>query len=407
MTNNLPKKNKSDILIYQSEDGQTRIDVQLIDETVWLTQKLMAELFQVKIPTINEHIKNIYSEGELVPEATIRKFRIVQKEGKRDVERLIDFYNLDVIISVGYRVRSHRGTQFRIWATQRLKEYLIKGFVMDDERLKNPGQIDYFDELLERIRDIRASERRFYQKITDIYATSMDYDPNSEITQNFFASVQNKLHWAIHGHTAAELISKRVDANKPNMGLTAWKGGIVRKGDVSIAKNYLTEQEISDLNLIINQYLDFAEFQARRHQAMYMKDWAGRLDDFLHVNRLNILETAGKITAQQAKEIAETEYEKFSLIIGIRNDIKNKNSIEDFAIAYKQIIIKAKLMSVNNNIVLFRIPRFTNKVFYPYNFEMNTDVRSFNNVIDALAKENNLRTIDLKSDVFIDMNKNF
>jgi hypothetical protein len=311
MTNNLPKKNKSDILIYQSEDGQTRIDVQLINETVWLTQKLMAELFQLKIPTINEHIRNIYSEGELVPEATIRKFRIVQKEGKRDVERLIDFYNLDVIISVGYRVRSHRGSQFRIWATQRLKEYLIKGFVMDDERLKNPGQIDYFDELLERIRDIRASERRFYQKITDIYATSIDYDPNSEITQNFFASVQNKLHWAIHGHTAAELISKRVDSKKPNMGLTAWKGGIVRKGDVSIAKNYLTEQEISDLNLIINQYLDFAEFQARRHQAMYMKDWAGRLDDFLHVNRLNILETAGKITAQQAKELAESEYEKF------------------------------------------------------------------------------------------------
>lgn len=311
MTDNLPET-QSDILIYQSEDGQTRIDVQLIDETVWLTQKLMAELFQVKIPTINEHIKNIYSEGELVSEATIRKFRIVQKEGKRDVERLIDFFNLDVIISVGYRVRSHRGTQFRIWATQRLKEYLIKGFVMDDERLKNPGQIDYFDELLERIRDIRASERRFYQKITDIYATSMDYDPNSEITQNFFASVQNKMHWAIHSHTAAELISKRADANKPNMGLTAWKSGVVRKGDVDIAKNYLTEQEISDLNLIINQYLDFAEFQARRHQPMHMKDWAQRLDDFLQVNRLNILETTGKISAQQAKEIAETEYEKFS-----------------------------------------------------------------------------------------------
>ena len=236
---------------------------------------------------------------------------MVSTEGKRDVERLIDFYNLDVIISVGYRVRSHRGTQFRIWATQHLKEYLIKGFVMDDERLKNPGQIDYFDELLERIRDIRASERRFYQKITDIYATSMDYDPNSEITHNFFASVQNKMHWAIHGHTAAELVSMRADANKTNMGLTAWKGGVVRKGDVGIAKNYLTEQELSDLNLIVNQYLDFAEFQARRHQPMYMSDWAQRLDDFLQVNRLNILETAGKITAQQAKELAETEYEKF------------------------------------------------------------------------------------------------
>jgi hypothetical protein len=298
----------------------------------------MAELFQLKIPTINEHIRNIYSEGELVPEATIRKFRIVQKEGKRDVERLIDFYNLDIIISVGYRVRSHRGTQFRIWATQRLKEYLIKGFVMDDERLKNPDQIDYFDELLERIRDIRASERRFYQKITDIYATSMDYDPNSEITHNFFASVQNKLHWAIHGHTAAELISKRADANKPNMGLTAWKGGVVRKGDVDIAKNYLTEQEISDLNLIINQYLDFAEFQARRHQAMYMKDWVGRLDDFLHVNRLNILETAGKITAQQAKEIAETEYEKFS----DRRRLEQDQLQSDFDKMVKQIEDKTR-----------------------------------------------------------------
>ena len=291
MADNLPET-QSEILIYQSQDGQTHIDVRLIDETVWLTQKLMAELFQVKIPTVNEHIKNVYFEGELAPEATIRKFRIVQKEGRRNVERLIDFYNLDVIISVGYRVRSHRGTQFRIWATQRLREYLIKGFVMDDERLKHPGQIDYFDELLERIRDIRASERRFYQKITDIYATSMDYDPNSEITQTFFAAVQNKLHWAIHGHTAAELIAQRVDANRPNMGLTVWKGTIVRKGDVGIAKNYLTEQEISDLNLIVNQYLDFAEFQARRHTSpMVMKDWVRRLDEFLQVNRLSILES--------------------------------------------------------------------------------------------------------------------
>lgn len=305
-------QNQSDILIYQSEDGQTHIDVRLADETVWLTQKLMAELFQVKVPTINEHIKNLYSEGELSPEATIRKFRIVQKEGRRDVERLTDFYNLDVIISVGYRVRSHRGTQFRIWATQRLKEYLIKGFVMDDERLKNPGQMDYYDELLERIRDIRASERRFYQKITDIYSTSIDYDPNAEITKDFFASVQNKMHWAIHGHTAAELISERADSNKPNMGLTAWKGHIVRKGDVGIAKNYLTEHEITDLNLIVNQYLDFAEFQARRHQPMYMKDWVKRLDEFLKVNRLNILETVGKISAQQAKEFAEAEYDKFN-----------------------------------------------------------------------------------------------
>lgn len=338
MTDNLPET-QSNILIYQSEDGQTRIDVQLIDETVWLTQKLMAELFQKNVRTINEHIKNIFSEGELDPESTIRKFRIVQKEGHRNVERLIDYYNLDIIISVGYRVRSHRGTQFRIWATQRLREYLIKGFVMDDERLKHPGQIDYFDELLERIRDIRASERRFYQKITDIYATSMDYDPNSEITQTFFATVQNKMHWAIHGHTAAELISERADANKPNMGLTVWKGAVVRKGDVGIAKNYLTEQEISDLNLIVNQYLDFAEFQARRHQPMYMTDWARRLDDFLEVNRLNILDTAGKITAQQAKEIAEVEYEKFSKLRRLEQDQRQS----DFDKMVKQIEDKTRI----------------------------------------------------------------
>jgi hypothetical protein len=338
MTNNLPKKNKSDILIYQSEDGQTRIDVQLIDETVWLTQKLMAQLFQTTKQNISLHIQNILKEGELSPDATVKDFLTVQKEGNRNVSRRIDFYNLDMIISVGYRIKSHIATRFRQWATQRLKEYLIKGFAMDDERLKNPGQIDYFDELLERIRDIRASERRFYQKITDIYATSMDYDPNSEITQNFFASVQNKLHWAIHGHTAAELITKRADANKPNMGLTAWKGGVVRKGDVDIAKNYLTEQEISDLNLIINQYLDFAEFQARRHQPMHMKDWAQRLDDFLHVNRLNILGTAGKITAQQAKEIAETEYEKFS----DRRRIEQDQRQSDFDKMAKQIEDKTR-----------------------------------------------------------------
>ncbi|MDA3898559.1 MAG: virulence RhuM family protein [Desulfobacteraceae bacterium] len=264
---------------------------------------------------------------------------MVQKEGQRNVERLIDFYNLDVIISVGYRVRSHRGTQFRIWATQRLREYLIKGFVMDDERLKNPGQIDYFDELLERIRDIRASERRFYQKITDIYATSMDYDPDSEITKTFFAIVQNKMHWAIHGHTAAELISERADANKPNMGLTAWKGAIVRKGDVGIAKNYLTEQEIGDLNLIVNQYLDFAEFQARRQQPMYMKDWAVRLDDFLQVNRLNILETAGNITALQAKSLADAEYKKFSKLRRLEHDQHQS----DFDKMVKQIEDKTRI----------------------------------------------------------------
>ncbi len=334
MTENLPEK-QSEILIYQTDDGRVKLDVRLENETLWLTQQKMADLFQTTKQNIGQHLKNIFEEGELKQDSVVKKFFTTAADGK---QYNTNFYNLDAIISVGYRVKSLIATRFRIWATQRLKEYLIKGFVMDDERLKNPGQIDYFDELLERIRDIRASERRFYQKITDIYATSMDYDPNSEITQNFFASVQNKLHWAIHGHTAAELISKRADADKPNMGLTAWKGGIVRKGDVSIAKNYLTEEEISDLNLIINQYLDFAEFQARRHQAMYMTDWAGRLDEFLQVNRLNILETVGKITAQQAKELAETEYDKFS----DRRRLEHDQRQSDFDKMVKQIEDKSR-----------------------------------------------------------------
>jgi hypothetical protein len=331
--------NHSEIILYQTNDGQSHIDVRLQDETVWLSQRLMADLFQVKVPTINEHIKNIYSEGELVPEGTIRKYRIVQKEGSRIVERLIDYYNLDIIISVGYRVRSLRGTQFRIWATQRLREYLIKGFTLDDRRLKDDTTpADYFDELLERIRDIRASERRFYQKITDIYATSIDYDANAPITRDFFATVQNKLHWAIHGHTAAELITERADANKPNMGLTTWKGEAVRRGDVDIAKNYLTEREISDLNLIVTQYLDFAEFQARRHAPMYMAEWARRLDDFLKVNRLNILEDIGKISAIQAKELAEIEYRKFDE----RRRIEYDQRDSDFDAAVKKIETSAE-----------------------------------------------------------------
>lgn len=313
MAENLPEKSNSQILIYQTEGGKTKIEVRLENETVWLTQKLMAELFQVTIPTINEHIKNIYNEAELGSEATIRKFRIVQKEGKREVSRAIDFYNLDMIISVGYRIKSHVATRFRQWATQRLREYIIKGFVLDDERLKNPDQpFDYFDELLRRIQDIRTSERRFYQKITDIYAISIDYDPTTDISINFFKTVQNKLHWAIAGQTAAEIICDRVDSKKTNMGLTSWRGEKVRKQDVIIAKNYLEEEELRVLNNLVEQYLIFAEGQAMKRIPMHMKNWIEKLNGFLTLNEREILEHAGKIFHETAKELAESEYEKFN-----------------------------------------------------------------------------------------------
>jgi hypothetical protein len=307
-------QNETNILIYQTEDGNTKIDVRLENETVWMTQKAIAELYQKGVNTINGHIKNIYAEGELRESATIRKNRIVQSEGKRDVEREVAFYNLQMIIAIGYRVRSHRGTQFRQWATTRLNEYLVKGFTMDDDRLKdmrNFGQ-DYFDELLERIRDIRASEKRFYQKITDIYATSVDYDPKAEITQEFFATVQNKLHFAIHGQTAAELIVDRAKAEKENMGLTAWKGDNVRKRDVTVAKNYLTEKELKSLNRIVTMYLDYAEDQAERKQPMHMNDWTDKLNAFLQFNDREILENAGRVSKSVADKLAIQEYEKFN-----------------------------------------------------------------------------------------------
>ncbi len=313
MAENLPEKSNSQILIYQTEGGQTKIEVRLENETVWLTQKLMAELFQVTIPTINEHVKNIYNEAELGSEATIRKFRIVQKEGKRKVSRSVDFYNLDMIISVGYRIKSNVATRFRQWATQRLREYIIKGFVLDDERLKNPDQpFDYFDELLRRIQDIRTSERRFYQKITDIYAISIDYDPTTDISINFFKTVQNKLHWAITGQTAAEIICDRADSEKTNMGLTNWRGEKVRKQDVIIAKNYLEEEELRALNNLVEQYLIFAEGQAMKRIPMHMKNWIEKLNGFLTLNDRKILEHAGKISHETAKELAESEYEKFN-----------------------------------------------------------------------------------------------
>ncbi|MEJ5377488.1 MAG: virulence RhuM family protein [bacterium] len=311
MTHLPTKPSRSELLIYQTEDGRTRIQVRLEDETVWLTQKLIAELFQKDVRTINEHIRNIYEEGELSPEATIRKFRIVQTEGSRQVSREVDFYNLDVIISVGYRVKSHRGTQFRIWATQRLREYIVKGFTLDDERLKQSGGGNYFDELLARIRDIRASEKVFWRKVLDIYATSIDYDPNTEMSRRFFQIVQNKMHWAAHGHTAAEIIAGRADADKPYMGLTSWTGARPTQEDIEIAKNYLSAEELDTLNRIVTMYLDFAELQALSRKPMYMKDWIAKLDEFLKVSERDILTHAGRIGHEEAIEKARIEYEKF------------------------------------------------------------------------------------------------
>jgi hypothetical protein len=305
-----------EIILFQGSDGQSKIQVRLDHETVWLSQRGMSELYLVSVKTINEHVVNIYNEAELRPEATIRKFRIVQTEGSRKVERLVDHYNLDAILAVGYRVRSQRGTQFRQWATVQLKEFLVKGFVLDDERMKEGrsfGQ-DYFDELLARIRDIRSSERRFYQKITDIYATSIDYDPTILITQEFYATVQNKLHWAVHGRTAAEVIKSRADASQPQMGLTNWKHspkGLIRKADVTVAKNYLNQEELSALNRIVSMYLDYAESQAERRTPMHMSNWIQKLDDFLKFNERNILTHAGKISQQLAQDHAEQEFEKF------------------------------------------------------------------------------------------------
>jgi len=307
-------ENSSEIILYQTEDGRTRIEVRLEDESVWLTQIMMADLFQTSVPNINIHIRNILEERELLAEATIKEYLIVRSEGPRQVTRPVKFYNLDMILAVGYRVRSHRGVQFRRWATEKLREYLVKGFTMDDERLKE-GRIlgaDYFDELLERIRDIRASEKRFYQKIRDLYALSIDYDVKAEETLEFFGIVQNKLHWAIAGKTAAEIIKERADAGKPNMGLTSWKGVKVRRTDVMVAKNYLTADEISGLNRIVVMYLDYAEDQACRRRPLYMRDWRAKLDAFLKFNEREILESAGKVSMEVAQALALDEYEKFN-----------------------------------------------------------------------------------------------
>ena len=302
---------QSEIILYQTEDGRTRVQCRFENETVWLSQKLLAELFDKDVRTINEHIQNIFDEGELVADSVIRKFRITAADGKSYATQ---HYNLDVIISVGYRVKSLRGTQFRIWATQRLREYIVKGFTMDDERLKQSGGGAYFDELLERIRDIRSSEKAFWRKVLDIYATSADYDPRTEASQAFFATVQNKMHWAAHGQTAAEVIAARADAGKPNMGLRTWPGSRPRKTDVAVAKNYLNEKELGDLNLIVSLYLDFAELQARSRRVMTMRDWIAKLDDFMRVSEREILTHAGNVSHEAALARAEAEFEKFRRI---------------------------------------------------------------------------------------------
>ncbi len=302
----------SQIIIYQTEDGRTKIDVRFERETVWLTQALIAELFQTTPQNITLHIKNIYEDNELFESTTCKNFLQVRLEGNREVKRESKYYNLDMIISVGYRVKSHVATKFRQWATQHIREYIIKGFVLDDERLKNPNQpFDYFEELIRRIQDIRTSEQRFYRKITDIYATSVDYDPTLDISIDFFKTVQNKLHWAITGQTAAEIIKNRADNNKPNMGLTNWRGEKPRKQDVVIAKNYLDAEELAALNNLVEQYLVFAEGQAMRRIPMNMQDWIIKLDGFLKLNDRNILEHAGKISHEIAKQLAEKEYDVF------------------------------------------------------------------------------------------------
>ncbi len=311
----------SEIIFYTSQSGSVKVEVLVQEETVWLTQKMLAELLQTTPQNITLHLKNIYAEGELNEQVTCKDFLQVQKEGTREVKRSQKFYNLDAIISVGYRVKSKIATQFRIWATKTLKEYMTKGFVLNDERLKQGTKLfgkDYFDELLERIREIRASERRFYQKITDIYAEcSIDYNPKSDTTHTFYKTVQNKLHWAITGHTATEIIADRTNAKLPNMGLTNWKKspkGKILKSDVSIAKNYLNEKEIRNLNRIVSMYLDYAELQAERQILMRMQDWIEKLDAFLKFNDYSILDNPGTVSAEIAKTLAEDEYDKFRIV---------------------------------------------------------------------------------------------
>ena len=317
----------SEIIIYTDSDGTTKLQVQLEDETVWLTQDQMAMLFGKAKSTINEHIKNVYAEEELEESQTLKKFGISEFQ-----QKVPNYYNLDVIISVGYRVKSKQGTKFRQWATKRIHEYIVKGFTMDDDRLKQEGaRSRYFEELLQRIRDIRSSERNFYQKITDIYATSIDYKNDDSITKEFFATVQNKIHYAIHGQTAAEIISRRVDADKPFLGLTNFKGKYVTTRDITVAKNYLSEDELKQLNLIVSMYLDFAELQATNGRLMKMQDWVQKLDDFLRISEKELLTNAGKISHKKAVEKAKVEYDKY-------RKSEDKKHISDFDREMKKLL---------------------------------------------------------------------
>ena len=306
------KEENNKIIIYNTGDGQTKIEVKMEDETVWLSQKQMAELFDKDVRTVNEHIANVYSEAELSQSSTIRNFRIVQKEGGREVAREIDFYNLDVVISVGYRVKSHRGVQFRIWATQKLREYIIKGFVMDDERLANGGvKKGFFEELLERVRRIRSSEKNLYEKVKDIFATSVDYDSKTDFTKEFYATMQNKFHYAITGNTAAELVVSRISGKKENLGMTNWKGEAPTKKEAEVAKNYMLETELRQLYLLVEQFLSFAEFQIERKNIMYMKNWVEYLHEMLKANKLEVLSGKGKISHEKMEKIVKAELKKF------------------------------------------------------------------------------------------------
>ncbi|MCL6103096.1 MAG: virulence RhuM family protein [Bacteroidetes bacterium] len=323
-------ENQSEILFYTADDGKTKLQVRLEDDTVWLTQEQMSELFQKDRTVVTKHIANVFNESELNEESNVQKMHIANSD------KPVKYYNLDVIISVGYRVKSARGTQFRIWATQRLKEYIVKGFALDDERLKQGGKnVRYFQELLQRIRDIRSSERNFYQQVTDIYATSIDYDPKDDLTQKFFATVQNKMHFAVHGQTAAELIKSRADSSKPLMGLVNFKGDYITARDVRIAKNYLTEKELNQLNLIVSLYLDFAELQASNERPMKMAEWIAKLDQFLALSEKELLQNAGKVSAEEAAKKAIDEFERYRLE-------RIKNHISDFDKAVKEIAKKSR-----------------------------------------------------------------
>jgi len=310
MSEELPEPS-GEFLLYQTEDGRSRVECRFGDETLWLSQALMAELFDTSPQNITLHLKSLYEDGEIAEAATCKEFLQVRQEGNRTVRRGVKHYNLDAILAVGFRVRSPRGTQFRQWATAQLREFLTQGFIMDDERMKNPDQSVYFERVLERIRDIRSSEKVFWRKVCDIYATSIDYDPKAETSEKFFATIQNKMHWAAHGQTAAEVIFNRVDARKLNMGVMSFEGSKPRKSEVTIGKNYLNEEELEMLNRIVTAYLEFAELRAKRGEAMRMEDWIGKLDDFLRLSDHDVLAHAGKITADQARQKAEMEYQVY------------------------------------------------------------------------------------------------